>query len=50
MGSDGTNGIKQLSKRKDIYVIAQNEETCTVYGMPRVIKETGLVDEVVATK
>lgn len=48
MGGDGTAGIKQLSKRQNIYVIAQNEETSIVYGMPKVIKDAGLVDEVVA--
>jgi len=50
MGGDGTAGIVKLSKNKNIYVIAQNEETSVVYGMPRVIKEAGLVDEVVALK
>ena len=48
MGGDGTAGILKLSKEKNIYVIAQNEETSTVYGMPKVIREAGLVDEVVA--
>lgn len=48
MGGDGTAGITQLNKKKNIYVIAQNEETSVVYGMPKVIKDTGLVDEVVA--
>jgi two-component system chemotaxis response regulator CheB len=48
MGGDGTAGITQLSKKQNIYVIAQNEETSIVYGMPKVIKEAGLVDEVVA--
>lgn len=47
MGGDGTNGIKQLKEKKDIYVIAQDEATCTVYGMPKVIAEAGLVNEVV---
>ncbi len=47
MGGDGTNGIKQLNEKKNIYVIAQDEVTCTVYGMPKVIAETGLVNEVV---
>lgn len=47
MGGDGTLGIKQLNGKKNIYVIAQNEATCTVYGMPRVVAEAGLVDEVV---
>ncbi len=47
MGGDGTAGIRQLGKKQNIYVIAQNEETSIVYGMPKVIKEAGLVDEVV---
>jgi two-component system chemotaxis response regulator CheB len=48
MGGDGTSGIKSLIKNKNIYVIAQNEETCTVYGMPKVITEAGLVNEIVS--
>lgn len=47
MGADGTNGILSLSKKKPVHVIAQNEETCVVYGMPRAIAMTGIVDEVV---
>lgn len=47
MGGDGTSGIKQLNDKNNIYVIAQNEETCTVYGMPKVLYESGLVDQVV---
>lgn len=48
MGADGTNGIKGLAAHhKNIHVIAQNEETCVVYGMPKAIAQTGLVDEVV---
>lgn len=46
MGGDGTAGITKLNKSKNIYVIAQDEETSVVYGMPKVIKEAGLVDEV----
>jgi len=48
MGSDGTAGISQLYRNKNIYVIAQNEETSIVYGMPRVVKEAGLVNEILA--
>lgn len=46
MGADATAGIKQLKQTNNVYVIAQNEPTCTVYGMPRAIAEAGLVDEV----
>jgi chemotaxis response regulator CheB len=47
MGGDGTIGIKQLKDNKNIYVIAQDEATSTVYGMPKVVAEAGLVNEVV---
>lgn len=47
MGSDGTKGIKQLKQKKNIYVIAQDEATSTVYGMPKVVAQEGLVDEIV---
>lgn len=50
MGGDGTRGIKKLNENNNIYVIAQDEETSTVYGMPKVIAESGLVDEVVPLK
>lgn len=48
MGSDGTQGIIDLSRKKSIYVIAQDKETSIVYGMPKMVKDTGLVDEVAA--
>ncbi len=48
MGADGTKGIKGLAdKKKKIYVIAQDEDSCVVYGMPKAIAKTGLVNEVV---
>ncbi len=47
MGADGTAGITSLASKKPVYIISQNEQTCVVYGMPRAIALTGLVDEVV---
>ena len=47
MGADGTKGIMSLGRLKPIHVIAQNAETCVVYGMPKAIYEAGMVDEVV---
>ncbi len=46
MGADGTRGITNLAARKRVYVIAQDEKSCVVYGMPKAIAESGLVDEV----
>ena len=46
-GSDGTRGIGKLGTRKNLYVIAQDEASSTVYGMPRMVYEAGITDEVV---
>lgn len=46
MGADGTEGIKTLKKRNKVYVISQDEETCVVYGMPKMVAQAGLSDEV----
>jgi two-component system chemotaxis response regulator CheB len=34
MGSDGAKGVKRIKDNKG-YVIAQDEESCVVYGMPK---------------
>jgi two-component system chemotaxis response regulator CheB len=47
MGADGTAGIKNLDQKKQTYIIAQDQDTSTVYGMPKAIALTGLVSEVV---
>ncbi|MCX8111062.1 MAG: chemotaxis response regulator protein-glutamate methylesterase [Syntrophorhabdaceae bacterium] len=45
MGNDGLAGIKDI-KSKNGYVIAQNEETCIVYGMPRAVVNANMADAV----
>lgn len=45
MGTDGLAGLKEL-KSKGGYVIAQDEETCVVYGMPKAAVNAGLADVV----
>ena len=45
MGNDGLAGLKEL-KSKGGYVIAQNEVTCVVYGMPKAAVNAGLADAV----
>ena len=46
MGSDGSKGLVQM-KNNGSMIIAQNEETCTVYGMPKEPIESGVADMVV---
>jgi len=45
MGSDGANGLRPL-KRNGAYVIAQDEASSVVWGMPGAAVATGEVDEV----
>jgi len=45
MGSDGALGMKAL-KERGARTLAQNEETCVVFGMPRAAIEMGVVDRV----
>lgn len=46
MGDDGCIGIKELFDN-GAYTIAQSEETCVVFGMPRKAIEVGGVKEIV---
>lgn len=45
MGADGAQGMKKL-KSAGAVTIAQNEESCVVYGMPKACVELGVVDHV----
>lgn len=46
MGSDGKIGLQKLKEKGGI-VIAQDKDSCVVYGMPRAVVEANLADEVV---
>ncbi len=43
MGSDGLEGIRAL-REKGGYIMAQNEDSCVVYGMPKAIVDANLSD------
>jgi len=43
MGRDGADAIKEL-KMKGGYSIAQDEDSCVVYGMPKAIVDAGYAD------
>ncbi len=45
MGNDGAKGMREI-KEKEGFAIAEAEETCVVYGMPRAIVEGKLADRV----
>ena len=47
MGSDGLEGSRVL-KDKGGVMLAQNEATCVVYGMPKAVIDADLADEVLA--
>ena len=46
MGSDGVLGLRLL-KRKDNFIVAQDEASCVVFGMPGEAIKAGVVDVVV---
>lgn len=46
MGNDGLKGAEYI-KSKGGTVFTEAEETCIIYGMPRVVEEAGLSDKVV---
>jgi len=45
MGDDGKKGLGEM-KSRGAPIVAQDEATCTIYGMPRVVVEAGLADRV----
>lgn len=47
MGDDGKLGMREIKKRGG-KTLAQSEETCTVYGMPKAVIDDGLADKVVS--
>jgi len=46
MGQDGVEGVRAIKGRGG-EVLAQNEATCVVYGMPKAAKQSGCVDRMV---
>jgi two-component system chemotaxis response regulator CheB len=47
MGSDGAEGMKAIHLAGGL-TVGQDEATCTVYSMPRVCAEMGILDRIVA--
>ncbi len=45
MGSDGLRGMTELNRQRG-HTIAQDRESCVVYGMPKACVEAGVIDEV----
>jgi two-component system chemotaxis response regulator CheB len=47
MGDDGADGLENLRKTGG-HVIAQDEESCAVFGMPKAAIQRGIVDQILA--
>ncbi len=47
MGDDGADGLENLRKAGG-YVIAQDEESCAVFGMPKAVIERRIADQVLS--
>lgn len=46
LGNDGEKGMREI-KNKGGRTIAESEDTCVVYGMPRAVIEAGVADKIV---
>ncbi|MCX7984325.1 MAG: chemotaxis response regulator protein-glutamate methylesterase [Bacteroidetes bacterium] len=46
MGKDGLEGLKRVKQRGG-FVVAQDEDTCIVYGMPKAVVDEGVADIIV---
>ncbi|WP_409253720.1 protein-glutamate methylesterase/protein-glutamine glutaminase [Bacillus sp. SCS-153A] len=46
MGTDGSEGLVKLKDSGGVKAIAESEESCIVYGMPKAAVSTNLVDEI----
>ncbi len=46
MGQDGLKGA-QVLKQKGAIILAQDKETCVVWGMPKFVAESGIADRIV---
>jgi len=49
LGNDGSKGIRYIKENGGI-VIAQDESTSAVFGMPKAAAETGLVDYILSAR
>ncbi len=47
MGADGAAGLAMMKSENDAHIIAQDKESCVVFGMPRAAVAKGIVDKVV---
>ena len=46
MGSDGVEGLRAIRQAGGV-TLAESEETCVIYGMPKAAVEAGVVDRTV---
>jgi two-component system chemotaxis response regulator CheB len=47
MGKDGLRGLKAIKSKGGI-VLAQDEESCVVYGMPKAAVDEGIADAILS--
>ncbi len=47
MGNDGTKGLLDLKSKSNTIAIAEAEETCVVFGMPKSAIQSGMIDQIV---
>ncbi len=50
MGSDGKDGFVEIKRKNKAVIIAQNEASCVVYGMPKAVVDAGIADYILDIK
>lgn len=46
MGSDGAIGLERLKRKHSAYIIAEDKESCVVYGMPKAVVDKNIADQI----
>ncbi len=47
MGYDGCEGLINMKQRNKAHIIAESEESCVIFGMPKAVINAGIADKVI---
>jgi two-component system chemotaxis response regulator CheB len=49
MGRDGCEGLTNMKTKNKAHIIAESEESCAIYGMPKAVIDQGIADKIVSS-
>jgi len=47
MGTDGCEGLINMKLKNNAHIIAESEESCVIFGMPKAVINAGIADKIV---